>query len=781
MIKKRIFHVIGTISLIIVLAACTKNGEKIELSSSNELQIKNFEYQLEEKYTMIEDFESYTEEEMLKEVYIRNSNGGDMGLTLETENKVEGSYGMKAVYDYKTAGYAGIVKDTHGLNLSQFDGIALWCDMDGSKNSFTVQLIDKEGVTWESVGVLDSKGGKDIYVPFKSFGAPSWDSEPRGAFDQTKGIERIGFYTNQKGEKAKGILYFDAIRGASFLEKLKDAKVEITTEVKETITGFPYQITGTAANVQFISLSFGDAKVNVPVIDGVWSYNITENDRVYQAKDVDLVAEVAYLDGTIVAQSEKQKISFEVEGEFNIQDDLFGTNNLALGKAIIVSSTESDEHKGEYAVDGNEKTRWSSLYEDQQFLIIDLEKETAFNYILLQWEDAYSKKYDILGSNDSKTWELLYQQNDCKGGNELIHLAGSSMRYIKFDLKTRATQYGNSIYEVGVYVEQPEMPVNEDEIDEEVHNRAKQLLLPSKIKGDMKVMDFINQISGKYTIISMHNREPNAEPTKQTDRAWARTGVTPGMWSGDFLFSKADVENRWTMIKECKNQWDQGAIVQLMLHVTAPNQDEIGNWEGGVLTQLTDDEWNSLIKEGGTLNKAWKKRLDIYSEYLQYLKENNVTVLFRPFHEMNQGLFWWGGRPGEHGTAALYRLTKDYMENQKGLDNIIWVWNMQDLDYSWAEYNPGDEYWDIFSVDFYNGDGFTQKKYETALSVAGDKPIAIGECDVLPTPQKLLTQPRWVFCMSWAELTFEANTNEAIRNLYWAENTLVREEMPRLK
>ena len=300
----------------------------------------------------------------------------------------------------------------------------------------------------------------------------------------------------------------------------------------------------------------------------------------------------------------------------------------------------------------------------------------------------------------------------------------------------------------------------------------------------LPVMDFFNQISGKYTVLGIHNREPNSRPTMQTDEINRRTGKYPGLWSGDFLFSSPDVDNRWTMINECKRQWDNGAIVHLMLHVVSPkNTGEKGVWEGatGVCSNLTDAEWTDLITDGGTLNIKWKARLDTYAEYFQFLKENGVTVLFRPFHEMNQGVFWWAGRPGLNGTAALYRLTRDYMEKVKGFDNIIWVWNMQDLSYNWEQYNPGANYWDIFSVDIYNGDGFTTYKYQRALSVAGDKPIAIGETQVLPTPQVLLAQPRWVFCMSWAELTFQHNTDQQIQALYQAENTLTKDELPNFK
>ncbi|MCL2127514.1 MAG: glycoside hydrolase family 26 protein [Treponema sp.] len=305
--------------------------------------------------------------------------------------------------------------------------------------------------------------------------------------------------------------------------------------------------------------------------------------------------------------------------------------------------------------------------------------------------------------------------------------------------------------------------------------------LPPVGTENISVMDFFNKISGKYTVLGIHNREPNSQPAMQTDEIKKRTGKYPGLWSGDFLFSGQDVDNRWTMIQECKRQWDNGAIVHLMLHVVSPkNSGEKGVWEGatGVCSELSSAEWTDLVTDGGTLNTRWKARLDIYTEYFQFLKDNGVTVLFRPFHEMNHSAFWWTGRPGQNGTAALYRLTRDYMEKAKGLDNIVWVWNMQDLSYNWDQYNPGADYWDIFSLDVYNWDGFTTYKYQKAMEAAGNKPIAIGETQVLPSPRVLSAQPRWVFCMSWAELTFEHNSDQQIRELYFADNTLERDKLP---
>src|SRR5258706_303048 len=82
---------------------------------------------------------------------------------------------------------------------------------------------------------------------------------------------------------------------------------------------------------------------------------------------------------------------------------------------------------------------------------------------------------------------------------------------------------------------------------------------------------------------------------------------------------------------------------------------------------LSDPQWTDLITNGGTLNNAWKARMDVIAVHLQTLKNAGVEVLFRPLHEMNQGLFWWAGRPGPNGTAKLFQITHDYLRNTKGL------------------------------------------------------------------------------------------------------------------
>lgn len=297
-----------------------------------------------------------------------------------------------------------------------------------------------------------------------------------------------------------------------------------------------------------------------------------------------------------------------------------------------------------------------------------------------------------------------------------------------------------------------------------------------------KALNYLYSISGKKTVAGIHNREPNATPAAWSDKVYSTTGKYPGLWSGDFLFQQDNINNRQIMINEAMNQWKRGALVNIMWHACNPARSEpCGYDSNGVLSSMTDEEWNELITDGTALNIIWKSMMDEVCVYLQQLKDKNVEVLWRPFHEMNQRSFWWGGRPGPNGTRKLYQLMHDYMTKTKGLTNLIWVWDLQDfgtLDSDVTVYNPGDDYWDVAALDIYDGSGYTMAKYNTMVNAAKGKPIAIGECQKLPTAAQLKAQPKWTFFMGWSELEFSNNTDTEIKNLHTASNVITLDEMP---
>ena len=297
-----------------------------------------------------------------------------------------------------------------------------------------------------------------------------------------------------------------------------------------------------------------------------------------------------------------------------------------------------------------------------------------------------------------------------------------------------------------------------------------------------QLLGFLQSISGKKTLAGEHDRESSQGDFIQTmDDV---TGHYPALWGGDFLYESDEIQNRPSVISHLSGGWKGGAVVSLMYHACPPTQGESCDWDGGVLSSLTDAQWSDLVTDGGTLNQVWKSRLDAIAPYFQQLKDAGIAALFRPHHEMNQGVFWWGGRPGNDGTAALYRVTHDYLVHTKGLDNIVWVWSVQDIwdnnanAWNFGAYDPGSAYWDVMSLDFYDGKGYTADKYSAVQAAAGNKLIAIGECSVLPTAQELTAQPRWVYFMGWSELVQQNNSNAAITALYTAPNVLTQDEMP---
>ncbi|RZK14842.1 MAG: T9SS type A sorting domain-containing protein [Hymenobacter sp.] len=239
-----------------------------------------------------------------------------------------------------------------------------------------------------------------------------------------------------------------------------------------------------------------------------------------------------------------------------------------------------------------------------------------------------------------------------------------------------------------------------------------------------------------------------------------------------YLNSYAD---RWTMIYEAEKQWRQGAFVTLTWHACNPAQNVSPCTFGtGVTSTMSNADWADLVTDGTVLNTRWKSWLDELVPYFKYLRARGVEVAFRPFHEINQPAFWWGGRSGPTGSLKLYQITHDYLKNTKGLDNILWVWNIQDfptLPIDVNNYSPGSSYFDVASLDFYNGDGLTTAKYNAMQAVAGSKPIAIGEIGVMPTAAQVAAQPKWTYFMGWSDLVFSQNTQAQLISLYSADPT----------
>lgn len=305
-------------------------------------------------------------------------------------------------------------------------------------------------------------------------------------------------------------------------------------------------------------------------------------------------------------------------------------------------------------------------------------------------------------------------------------------------------------------------------------------------------LNFLYKIQGAKVVAGQHNDQKNLEcgdtgttgATYWSDQVEAITGKTPALYSADFLFHGSD-SLRWEITREAARQWNKGALVNLMWHACPPNQGESCNWQGGLLSALGEEAWQQLLADGSPLNEQWKRQVNEVAIYLKRLKVQGVEVLWRPYHEQNQTLFWWNSHSPEY-TKRLWRMLHDYMTIELELTNLIWVWDVQDIkgQSNYSSWNPGEKYWDILALDIYSDAYENDEYYDQMLEVAGGRPIAIGECFKLPSSEYLASHKKIAFFMTWAYglkkglNCEETNTEEYIRSVYSNPSVLTLDEMP---
>jgi hypothetical protein len=81
---------------------------------------------------------------------------------------------------------------------------------------------------------------------------------------------------------------------------------------------------------------------------------------------------------------------------------------LSQGKPTTASSSEGADTAAANATDGNTGTRWSSTFSDPQWIKVDLGQTATITSVVLNWESAYGKAYQIQTSPDGSNWTSIY-------------------------------------------------------------------------------------------------------------------------------------------------------------------------------------------------------------------------------------------------------------------------------------------------------------------------------------------------------------------------------------
>ena len=232
--------------------------------------------------------------------------------------------------------------------------------------------------------------------------------------------------------------------------------------------------------------------------------------------------------------------------------------------------------------------------------------------------------------------------------------------------------------------------------------------------------------------------------------------------------------SRQELVERCIALHREGRIITLMWHNPTPDKGDASGdadlWANGT---FPEEKWREILTPGTELHRQWEEQVDHIAEYLKQLKEADVPVLWRPYHEMNGGWFWWGNRQEEGWDfARLWRQLYQRLTEVHQLDNLLWVWNPNaprtdpgDEAGPYADFYPGSDVVDMLATDIYHND-YRASHYTDLLDLAEGKLIALGEVGHLPSSELLKDQPLWSWVMPWGGLLFRFNDDDTIRSVY---------------
>ncbi len=276
----------------------------------------------------------------------------------------------------------------------------------------------------------------------------------------------------------------------------------------------------------------------------------------------------------------------------------------------------------------------------------------------------------------------------------------------------------------------------------------------------MNYIEVVHQITGKYSAIY---------------------GCDFGMSTGETP-EKAD-RIRLGVVQKAIKWWNSGGIVTLCWHESLPGS-PVQNFKS-TQKKMSQAEFDELLTPGTKGYGLLIEEIDQIAGYLKMLRDAKVPVLWRPYHEMNGGWFWWGKK---NNFSKLWDLLYDRLTNHHQLNNLVWVFgpncqiNKDIAPYS--DFYPGSSKTDILAFDAYvkNTSEFKAEWYEDLVKLAKGKPVALAECGMLPTALQfkgMYNKLSWF--MTWRENLTNKNTREQIQALYNDKRTITRDEAPDLK
>lgn len=262
------------------------------------------------------------------------------------------------------------------------------------------------------------------------------------------------------------------------------------------------------------------------------------------------------------------------------------------------------------------------------------------------------------------------------------------------------------------------------------------------------VLDYLAdlQAEGKFIAGTQVNEYEVSLTCDSMDRLVAMTGEEQAVLGLELMFAHSYPHYEDALLSHAVAHARRGGIVTLAWHQRNPLRIcPRGEFYDCSKTPMTAEELERLLTPGTREHALWLADVDAAANTLRRMEEAGVVVLFRPYHEMNGGWFWWGDKDA---FPQLWDALVDALETRHGLENIIWVWSGDRAIENAERYWPARHKPDAVGTDVYENSSDAPEYYVGARALsklAPGTPFGFTEVGRAPSTRVLReTKPAWV-------------------------------------